>query len=370
MGNAVAEKAKDEFRMDGHKLLWHLDRVAAWQKGERVAPLHIDMGITTGCNMACTYCYGVIQGRAGYGTEDPRGILALPKDVVLDTFRDAAEVGVRSIALIGEGENTLHPQFYEILEESGEIEIDLSLATNGVRIPDHGVETLLWRLSWLRVNISAASNQSFLKIHQIPQFERVVDNVRKLTETRERLGIECAIGLQMVVTYDNVDQIVPLAKLGRELGVDYFVVKSCSDTPEGDLDSPNADYREMEQIFREAESQSHGPYNVVIKWEKLGNAGWKDYPVCFGTQFILALSGDGSLFPCGHWFDVRRDEFIMGNVRETRFRDIVASERYWEVQKKIQTVDVNRDCESNCRQHYINQFLSPLRTPPPHKNFI
>jgi radical SAM protein with 4Fe4S-binding SPASM domain len=361
---------EDKFRMDGHKLLWHLDRVADWQKGNRVAPLHIDMGIVTGCNMACTYCYGVIQNRKGYGTDDPSGMYAMPKEAALNMFRDAAEVGVRSIALIGEGENTLHPHFYEILEESRDIDLDLSLATNGVRIPDDHAETLLRRLSWLRVNISAADHDSFLKIHKVPQFDRVVANVRNLMETRKRLDLTCTVGLQMIVTYDNVDQIAPLSKLGRELGVDYFVIKACSDTSDGTLDSPNEDYLEMTSIFREAETNSSDSYSVVVKWEKLGNGGWKEYPVCFGTQFILAVSGDGSVFPCGHWFDVRRDEFKMGNVVEGRFRDIVASERYWQVQEQIQTVDVNRDCESNCRQHYANQFLSPLRTDPPHKNFV
>ena len=33
----------------------------------------------------------------------------------------------------------------------------------------------------------------------------------------------------MVVTKDNMKDIVPLAKLGKECGVDYLVVKPCSD---------------------------------------------------------------------------------------------------------------------------------------------
>ena len=33
--------------MDSHKLFWHLDEVEAWQRGERVAPLHIDIGISS-----------------------------------------------------------------------------------------------------------------------------------------------------------------------------------------------------------------------------------------------------------------------------------------------------------------------------------
>ena len=62
--------------------------------------------------------------------------------------------------------------------------------------------------------------------------------------------------------------------------------------------------------------------------------------------------------PCGHWFNERKNEFIMGNVIDKSFKEIWKSDRYWEVQKKVrEIVNVNKDCESNCRQHYINRFL-------------
>ena len=108
------KKIDDKWNMDSHKLFWHLDRVEAWQRGEKVAPLHIDMGISSGCNMACTFCYGVIQNRDGFGTNSKK-IFHMPTDAVKKTFKDAKEIGVKSIALIGEGENTLHPDFYDIL---------------------------------------------------------------------------------------------------------------------------------------------------------------------------------------------------------------------------------------------------------------
>ena len=41
----------------------------------------------------------------------------------------------------------------------------------------------------------------------------------------------------MVVTKENMNDIVPLSKLGKECGVDYFVVKPCSDTFDSRLDS-------------------------------------------------------------------------------------------------------------------------------------
>jgi radical SAM protein with 4Fe4S-binding SPASM domain len=359
----------DEYRMDSHKLYWHLDRVTEWQEGKRVAPLHIDMGISQGCNIACSYCYGVVQGRTGYGT-DEKSIFHMPLEAIQRTFREAKEIGVRSIALIGEGENTLNPSLYDSLQTANDINLDVSLATNGIRINHDHLDTLLTSLKWLRINISAASEESFQLIHRSNQFERVKENVRALVAKKKEKKYDCAIGLQMVVTAENFDQVVPLAKLGQELDVDYFVIKPCSDTPNGDLESPHQEYIDNVSIYEEARGYSNNTYKVIPKIAKLMDGGWKDYKVCFGTQFLMAISADGGVFPCGHWFDIRRDEFFMGNVIDTSFKEIVESERYWEVQRRIQDVDVNMECETNCRQHYINQFLSNISEVPTHKNFI
>lgn len=359
----------DKYNMDGHKLLWHLDRVNAWRNGERIVPLHIDMGITTGCNMACTYCYGVIQGRSGYGTSS-KDIRHMPREAILRLFADAKEAGVRSIALIGEGENTLNPALPEALEFARSINLDLGLATNGVRLDAGITDLLLTSLTWLRINISAASAEAFRNIHRTDSFERVIGNIRTLVKAKSTHGYPCTLGLQMVVTRDNFDQIVPLAKLGRELGVDYLVIKPCSDTPEGDLNAPHDEYIERADIYDEAMIHATDNYAVIPKINKFMGAGRRDYSTCLGTAFIIAISGDGSVFPCGHWFAIRRDEFLMGNVVNDSFKDIIAGKRYWEVQERVRDLNVEQDCETNCRQHYINQFLCRLSNPPDHINFI
>ena len=351
------KKVNDKWNMDSHKLFWHLDRVKAWQKGERIAPLHIDMGISSGCNMACTFCYGVIQNRDGFGTNSKK-IFHTPVESVKQTFKDAKEIGVRSIALIGEGENTLHPNFYEIISYGKEINLDLSLATNGIRIDQKKLDIILNSLKWIRFNISAGTKETFQKIHRVNQMDRVLGNAKALAKRKKEINSKCVIGFQMVVTKENMNDIVPLSKLGKECGVDYFVVKPCSDTFDSRLDSPKGEYIEALDIFKEAEQFSTAEYTVNIKWKKVLNGGWKDYDSCHGTQFILGLSGRGDVFPCGHWFQERRDEFLMGNINQKSFKEIWESERYWEVQEKIRKeVNVNKHCESNCRQHYINRFL-------------
>jgi radical SAM protein with 4Fe4S-binding SPASM domain len=362
-----SKRAKDTYRMDGHKLFWHLDRVQAWQEGKPIVPLHVDMGISTGCNFSCRYCYGTLQGRTGTGKR-----FDMPQQTIEHFFADAKQMGVRSIALIGEGENTLNPALYDVLNFAKNIDLDVSLATNGLLLKSSGLEKALSALTWIRFNISAATENGYRWVHGIgPQgFRQVRKNIEACVKIKQKLGLDTAIGMQMVLLRQGVDEVLPLARLGEQLGVDYLVIKPCSDTYDGRLDAPLDEYQKMESVFLEAESLSKGNYNVIIKRLKMENRGVKEYPVCYGTRFIIAVSGNGNVLPCGHWFNIRTDEFLMGNILHERFRDMINGSRYQSVQERIKTVDVNQECESNCRQHYINRFLWQLSRKPEHINFI
>jgi radical SAM protein with 4Fe4S-binding SPASM domain len=380
-------ESSDKFLMDTNKLSWHADRLRQWvgptgKLDGLIAPLHIDMGITTGCNLACHYCYGVIQARDGYLGNGKKAIpifsngeemgflgrdklVQMPLETITSVFRDSKDIGIRSIALIGEGENTLNKALYPAIEFAREINFDVSLATHGANIRQEHVESLMTSLQWVRINISAATPESYERVHQRPWLGRVVDTTRLLVAGRDKhayrnwRGKPTTIGFQMVLTKRNLDQVVPLAKLGAELGVDYTVIKACSDTPDGELDAPDQEYLELVDVFKEAEALSREDYSVIVRWNKLGNLGNKEYGKCHGTKFIIAMSGDGTVFPCGHWFARERERFAMGNVNNSSLRDILSSERYWSVQRDIHNIDL-RMCETNCRQHACNQTLSQI----------
>lgn len=384
--------SEDSYLMNSCKLPWHEDRLREWYESpanSRVKPLHIDMGITTGCNMACHFCYGVIQARTGFQGKQG-GIIFMPLETIKRVFIDAKEAGVRSIALIGEGENTLNPALYPALQFASDIGLDVSLATHGASIKESHYETLLRTLSWLRINISAGTSESYQFVHQRPWFEKVVKNTRGLVALRRdpsvRLpsGDSCTIGYQMVLTKRNFDQVMPLARLAVGLEVDYLVIKACSDTPDGQLDAPTEEYLSYKEVFRNAEQMSNERTRVIVRWEKLGNAGNKPYSRCHGTNFIIAISGNGNVFPCGHWFDIEKDRFLMGNVNDESLKTILDNDRYWKCQSEVGKLDL-RSCETNCRQHQVNIFLDNVlrdkglddtladfrgKSQPKHINFI
>lgn len=359
----------DKYLMDGHKLHWHLDRVTDWLNGKKIIPIHIDVGLSKGCNIRCHYCFGVLQGnfyRKGADTYFPRNPL-------LRYMREAGEVGVRSMGIIGEAEPTLNPNLYDAIIEGDKAGVDISLGTNGILFDDGDKgEKALEHLKWIRFNISAASDESYRRLHGSKDFAKAIEKIKFCVDTKRRKKLDVTIGLQMVLTPLDVNEAVPLAKLGKELGVDYLVIKQCSDTLASELGVYDklSLYKNYTNVLKEAEAESTENYNVIPKWHKIREEGRRDYKQCLGPPFLLYSSGDGKLFPCGMFFTEKYwDEFLMGDLIKDSFKDIIKSDRYWEVVERVKNMGVS-GCYAGCRTDAINSYLWKLKHPPKHVNFV
>lgn len=358
----------DKYLMDGHKLYWHLDRLNDWMVGRRIVPIHIDVGLSKGCNIKCEYCFGVLQGNFfRKGSE-----VYFPKDALLRYVKDAGEMGVRSMGFIGEAEPLMNPHAYEAIVEAKKAGVDVALGTNGILF-DTGEagQDALKALSWIRFNISAASADAYKRVHRSNEFEAAISKIKFCVEFKKKNKLNTTIGLQMVLTPTNVDQAVALAKLGKELGVDYLVIKQCSDTVENELGVFNrlGEYDSFIHMLKQAEAQSAESYNVIVKWWKVTNKGVRGYKQCLGVPFLLYSSGNGRLYPCGAFFNYKEEEFRMGDLIKQTFKEILESERYWEVVDKVSKLDVDK-CYSNCRTHAINEFVWQVKHAPEHVNFV
>ncbi|MBF0358982.1 MAG: radical SAM protein [Magnetococcales bacterium] len=362
---------RERFSFDGHKMLYHLDRIADWQGGKRFAPVHIDMGLTKFCNVACIYCYAVVQNMT-------KGTM-IQEEALMRYIEDCGRLGVRSIGFIGDGEPTLNPALYDATVLAKKLGIDTAMATNGLLIDMDRAPEMLRDMSYIRINLSAGNAEGFKRVHQSASknFDILVEKIRSLVKIKKEQNLKCTIGLQMVLIPECFDQVIPEAELGAELGVDYFVIKQCSDSEYQEIGIDYDDYRAMGDVLKQAESLSTADYVVQAKWNKLNVSddtaiyknGMRKYDICYGTPFILQISGNGKVYPCGPFFN--KDRFLIGDLHEDSFYDLVKGDRYWSVQEDIiKSVDVHKDCAIGCRQDYVNKFLWDLKNPPEHKNFI
>jgi MoaA/NifB/PqqE/SkfB family radical SAM enzyme len=366
-----------ELILDGTKIAWHQDRIQAWERGERVAPITIDMALTRACNYACHYCYAMLQ-------ENDRK--SITKKVITEFLDDCKEIGVKGISFVSDGESTISPVFVDACTHGAKLGISMACGTNGFVLTRRKLEEVLPSLTYLRINISAGERDRYSEIMGVKPdyYDRVVQNIRDMVAIKRERNLSVTIGLQMVLMPQYRDQILPLARLGKELRPDYLVIKHCSDNEDGDLGVEYDKYQDLYEILHEAEALSDDTYKVVVKWSKIGATGQRSYQRCYGAPFMIQLSGSGLVAPCGMLFNERYKKFHIGNICETRFKDIYNSDRYWEVMRYLASPDFNAQkmCGSLCLQHKVNEVLDGYEKglismpdlsaaqPPAHINFI
>ena len=343
--------------LDGSKLLYHKDRVNAWLKGERIAPITIDCALTTHCSYRCVYCYGKMQVINQFPNLD--------KKVVFDFLDDAAEIGVKGISFVSDGESTCNPCLKDAIVHGKAKGLDMALGTNGFLLKDEELEEILPCLTYLRFNISAGERERYAYIHGCKgeAYDKVIKTIERAVAIKKAKSLSVTIGMQMVLMPDFRDQILPLTLLGKHLGVDYLVIKHCSDDENHTLGVNYDEYDQLVSLLKEAEGHSTENYQVTAKWSKIMSHGQKCYKQCYGAPFILQLSGSGLVAPCGMLFNEKYKRFHIGNINEMRFKDIWASDRYWEVMNYIASdaFDAQTECGTLCLQHKTNEVLWKLK---------
>lgn len=344
--------------LDGSKVLYHRDRVDAWLKGERIAPITIDCALTTKCSYRCIYCYGKMQSINQYPNLD--------REVIFDFLDDAAEIGVKAISFVSDGESTCNPCLKDAIQRGKQNGMDMALGTNGYLLIDEELEEILPCLTYLRFNISAGQKKQYAYIHGCKEdaYDKVIHTIKQAVQIKKSRQLAVTIGLQMVLLPEFKDQILPLTELGKQLEVDYLVIKHCSDDENHTLGVDYSRYEALTELLKQAEGYNSEKYQVTVKWSKVLSEGKKSYTKCFGAPFILQLSGSGLVAPCGMLFNEKYKEFHIGNINEKRFKDIWKSERYWDVMKKISSDPFNTqtDCGTLCLQHKTNEVLWKLKS--------
>jgi MoaA/NifB/PqqE/SkfB family radical SAM enzyme len=356
LNKVVTGNALHELQLDGTKVGWWRDRVEAWDRGEKIAPVTMDVAWTRRCNAACSFCYAQMQASDGGEITEKHAF---------EFLEDASEIGVKGVSLISDGESTVVPFYERSIQYAAKLGLQIGIGTNGVRLKRKVLEAILPHLSYLRFNFSAGDLHRYKEIMGLKErdYWQVIQNVKDAMDIKRRDGLDVVINVQMVTMPSFHDQIMPLAKLAREMRPDYLIYKHCADNKDGTL---GVDYREYDALFdtfHEAEKLADDDFRVVVKWSRLEDEGKRHYDRCLGPPFITQMSGNGLIAPCGFLFNEKYKAFHIGNITQTRFRDIFASDRYWEVMNYLASEFFNpqKRCGPNCLQTNTNQWLFDYR---------
>ena len=366
--------------LDSHKLSYHFDKVQAWENGERIAPVSVDMALTRACGSMCSFCYAMVQ--------EPQERENIKTKEALNLLDDFAEIGIKGVSIISDGESTLSKAYVPFIQHAAKIGIDVGNATNGWEWEPNKIDQVLPSLTWVRFTVAAGTPKRYAKImfksaEHTEVFDRAMSHIKYAVDLKKKLNLKVTLGIQMVLMPEFKDEIIPFAKLAVALGVDYGVIKHCSDDEFGTLGVDYAKYEDMYELLNEAEKISNERTKIIVKWDKIKNKGKPSYNRFYGPQFLLQISGSGLVAPSGMFFNARYSKFHIGNFTDERFIDIFKSDRYWKIMNYLASPSFDAQTMMGTLpiQYYVSEALDnhikdtakifPQSGPDPlHVNFL
>lgn len=354
----------DKFRIDSHKLIYHIPRVNEWLEGNNIYPIYMEVSPSGACNHRCTFCgldFMKYQNRH------------LDADILMERISEMGGLGLKSIMYAGEGEPFLHKRMVEIIGHTKSSGIDVALTTNAVLFNRARAETVLRDTEWIKVSINAGTAETYSAVHstKAADFDTVIKNMSAAVKIREENNYKCTLGMQMLLLPENTTEAVTLARIARDIGMDYLVIKPYSQH----LLSKTSKYRDMKysdhmHLADKLKEFNTEQFSVIFRARTMKK--WDDrarnYKQCLALPFWSYMDAGGGIWGCSVYLEDER--FYYGNIYENTFKEIWEGEKR---RKSLQWVKEKLDttqCRVNCRMDEINRYLWDLLNPPEHVNFI
>lgn len=354
----------DKYKIDSHKLIYHVPRVNDWLEGKAIYPIYMEVSPAGACNHRCTYC------GLDFMNYQPR---YYDTTLFKERLSELGKLGLKSIMYAGEGEPFLHKDMAEIINHTKKAGIDVAVTTNGVLFKKEIADKILDGTEWIKVSINGATRETYAKIHQCNpgDFNQVIENMSYAVKIRNDNNYTCALGMQLLLLPENHHEAVALAKLARNIGMDYLVIKPYSQHPQSKTKRySNIKYSEYEYLRDELLSLNSEDFNAIFRIHTMEkwNEPQRNYRRCLALPFWSYIDAAGNVWGCSVYLSDER--FLYGNIYKQSFREI------WEGKKRLHSLrwvekdlDVSQ-CRINCRMDEINRYLWELKNPPEHVNFI
>ncbi len=347
------------YSLDGHKLLHHLDRLIPWTQGKDIFPLYLAFSPTSACQCACRFCPFHLENDPG-----PSRYFPWPRFKTL--VKELKEAGVKAIFFSGEGEPTLHPNFYDMVACAREEGLAVALNSNLIHLKVEEAERLLRNLSWLRVSLNGENAERYAFWHgtEKKNFSQVMDHLRHLSNVKKNLNLNCTLGVQSLFLNQELSELEEHISKCKKIGLDYFSLKPYLKHPDSQLETPVLPPYE---VLEKLENLSTPDFKVYLR-QIFSDEGKKNYQHCHSFDFMAELGSDGDLYTCGAM--VGNPNFSYGSLLTQSFSDLWVSTKRKEVKSRIFQNHKVDNCMPHCRHHAVNEWLWNYLHAPEHRNFI
>ncbi|MAH50448.1 hypothetical protein CMI37_31795 [Candidatus Pacearchaeota archaeon] len=271
----------------------HYKKIVTWLdgNGELPPPIEASLDPISACNQNCYYCNSQRYLPAK---------MKWSREYIKDTLDYLADWGVKAFCWGGGGEALLNENIRGMTAYGISKGMECAIITNGALLgEDYINELLLCR--WIGISLDASSPVLYKRIRGRDDFNTVVQNIKRLVDTKASRGKKCDISLKALVLPENVGDLVNCGMLAKVLGVDDFHVRPV-DLERKDFAGSRADFNKanIESIFEglhDLEDDDFHVYTVTHKYDE-GFHIKHDFDKCLASPLVVQICTDKQKYVC------------------------------------------------------------------------
>ena len=323
-------------------------------------PLHFQLEPATGCNLRCQMCQVPDYG------PDQRKHMPLEKfKHIFDQIRPIR------VALSGAGEPFLNPDLLGIIRyaHAGGANV---LTTTNFTLCGNKIENILGSgLSLLKISLDAVTSQTYKKIRGLDLFGRIIRSIEELQRLKRKRGLTAPyLRLQFVLQHDNLDEIVTMVDLAKDLDANavYFQPLETLLIPDRKAElTRGVEFEDLQTRLAKARDRADElgvETNAGILVKSLHSYFRKYEPgippeppqrICLLPWFSLYITVDGDVRPCCSFGE--GETLVLGNLFEESFSEIWNGLKYRDLRQRALDRSLSYTVCRNCTPNRLRDWV-------------
>lgn len=274
-------------------------------------PLYVKLEINRTCNCRCVECVRL-------KLDNHHQVMNFETFKTIIGHLDS----IIEIMPYGFGEPLLHPQFFEMMEYTNKKKIRLSLVSNfTLMTKEMGIKVLNLRPATVRVSIDGVG-EVFEKIRRGAKFDKVIHNIKTFKHFIDERNQKVDFQMNATIWRDNIDQIIPLTQLAKEIGIPICFTNISTACMFGEC-VPNNCISSNQDLLKQTRS-------LMVKATELYdrvtyNIEQPETRTCQRQWDSVYIDYKGDVYTCTNNIE---DEDILGNIITQDISEIFNGEKY------------------------------------------
>jgi len=347
-----------------HKVLFHIDTLAAIRRGETPPPINVEIDLSFRCSLGCEFCHfaythtrGPLAGKRDKPANHTPGGDLMDFDLAISIVNQLKAAGVQSITWTGGGEPTLHPRFNDIVQYAHNTGLQQGLYTHGGHINEHRAGILRHVMSWVYISLDECTAADYRRVKGVDYFKRAKAGINHLLSAQGT----AVIGVGFLLHCDNWQKMNDMVMLGEKLGVDYVQFRPTVLYAQDNPDTPAEYTNWLDEVISGLQAYEGAPHILADteRFQMYRDWNGRTYDICHWSAVQTVITPNGKMWTCVNLREHTGDE--LGDLSQEPFADI------WQ---RRQRKCVDSQCRVMCRGHIGNLTLDTVMTRPAHHAFI